>query len=148
MRREFCLCFDADELQARQHLEEALAWLKTEGLDCGKAEDVEIVLAEAINNIVEHAYTGLPGGKVCLRTFIGDHQLMICLMDSGHPMPNEQIPPAVLAPLPTETANLPEGGFGWYLIQSLTTAVRYQRKKDENNLYLLFDLAPEGDGQN
>lgn len=140
MQREFSIRFRASELEARQCLLDVTTRLAAQGLHAETVQNVEIVLAEAINNIVEHAYAGVPEGHIDLQCYPVEAQLMICLQDTGQPLPQDQIPPAVLAPLSSERSDLPEGGFGWFLIQSLATAVRYERDDCHNTLFLMFDI--------
>jgi len=40
---------------------------------------------------------------------------------------------------------LPEGGFGWIMIQQLTKSLKYQRIKGENHLELIMPLASAPD---
>ena len=49
-------------------------------------------------------------------------------------MPEGAVPTAKAANLNTEIDALPEGGFGWYLIHSLTQDLDYQRDEEWNCL--------------
>lgn len=94
--------------------------------------NVEIVLAEALNNVVEHAYRDGPGPiRVCV-----DHiapVLQVSIYDQGAPMPGGALPAGQLDPL-EGSRELPEGGFGWFLIRTLTLDLRYERAGDTNHL--------------
>lgn len=92
----------------------------------------EIVLAEALNNIVEHAYAQHAGEiEVCLhRQPFG---LTCQIIDSGLPMPDGTPPAGALPPL-CEITDLPEGGWGWFLIRSLSQDLTYQREAGRNLL--------------
>jgi serine/threonine-protein kinase RsbW len=59
-------------------------------------------------------------------------------MDRGRPMPDLKLPPGELLPF-FDGQDPPEGGFGWYLIRSLTQDLQYQRVQDQN--ILQFRLA-------
>ena len=93
---------------------------------------VEIILAEALNNIVEHAYAS-HGGQIEVSITPGDGYLFIRLVDEGLPMPGNEAPGGKLTAA-TEVADLPEGGFGWYLIRSLSQDLIYARDGGQNVL--------------
>lgn len=92
----------------------------------------EIVLAEALNNIVEHAYAQSTG--MIDVTVDYEHPYLNCeVVDCGLPMPDGNLPLGELAPLDPQN-DLPEGGFGWFLIRSLTRALVYRRADGRNTL--------------
>jgi len=98
----------------------------------------ELVLVEAINNIVEHAYQERPDGPIEL-ILIRSHSHIRCgLTDKGIPMPEEQPPTPTQHNLDCAIADLPEGGFGWNIIHELGQNVQYCRQNGENHLF--FDL--------
>lgn len=137
----------ADEMKVRLCICAVIDRLRGAGLSPERAGDVELVLAEAINNIVEHAYAGVESGRIRIRVMLDRDHLVIRLRDDGRPLPAQQIPTARLIEPSRELGLLPEGGFGWFLIQSLTSAVRYDRDEGCNLLSLFFtirahDLAP------
>jgi serine/threonine-protein kinase RsbW len=92
----------------------------------------EIVLAEVFNNIVEHAYAER-GGNITLRLGWQDGALLCQVSDTGAPMPGLCLPAGKFQPL-DDLADLPEGGFGWYLIRSLTEELSYRRSNGINRL--------------
>jgi serine/threonine-protein kinase RsbW len=103
----------------------------------------ELVLAEVLNNIVEHAYAdGLAAvdqddiSVTLRRTAVG---LRCQIADTGAPMPESGLPQGSLpATLDVDLADLPEGGFGWYLIRSLTQDLHYARVDRQNRLGFLI----------
>lgn len=97
---------------------------------------VEIVLAEVLNNIVEHAYAG-QDGWISLRLTCSAAALLAELGDSGAEMPGLAPPAGRLADLGDD---LPEGGFGWFLIRSLTTDLAYERHAGTNLLRFAIPL--------
>jgi len=93
----------------------------------------ELVLAEVLNNIVEHAYASGPG-PIRLTLSHCPGWLGICVRDQGRPLPRELLQ-GDGTPAPEHHAqDLPEGGFGWHLIRSLTQDLHYQREGEENLL--------------
>lgn len=92
----------------------------------------EIVLAEALNNVVEHAYARHAGDiEITLR--LSGSELVCKIVDTGSPMPNGALPAGVLNRL-IEGATLPEGGFGWFLIRTLARDLEYRREGSCNLL--------------
>ncbi len=99
----------------------------------------EVVLAEALNNIVEHAYYGADGW-IELRLTWRPRQLHCDVLDTGVPMPNNDLPEG-LAQSVGDHKDLPEGGFGWFLIRHLTENLNYRRINACN--HLSFQLKTE-----
>lgn len=100
----------------------------------------EIVLAEVLNNIVEHAYAG-QSGDIALALEHHVHGVLVTVQDIGTPFPNAELPQGTL-PDVTSLAELPEGGFGWYLIRTLVRNLTYLRKDGCN--HLTFNLPYTG----
>lgn len=92
----------------------------------------EIVLAEALNNIVEHAYARHQGDiEVTIRVATGS--LDCTISDHGLPIPGETLPAGRL-PQMLDLDDLPEGGFGWHMIRSLSRDLAYCRVDGRNEL--------------
>ena len=104
------------------------------GLLAEERGSVEIVVAEVLNNIAEHAYEERPDGKIEMELVPSDGQLHCSVIDHGKPMPNEQTPLGKAHNLDVEMDDLPEGGFGWFLIGELAHDLAYERKGTENHL--------------
>ncbi len=132
------VCFQmmSDPDSVRATLREAMETGPVARLSVEDRSTAEIVLAEVLNNIVEHAYAdGLGSIRLCLSLSAG--RLNCRIEDEGRPMPGGQ-PPAGRAPDP---ADLPEGGFGWHLIRSLSQGLTYVRTGQINQL--TFSLPAE-----
>jgi len=140
MQGRFKSSFQATELQARTAIRVTLERLRAAGLNDDRAGDVEIALSEAVNNVVEHAYAGTEPGKVRILCSLRPQRLDIRIGDFGDPMPLERLPPGLAADLSVLRADLPEGGFGWFLVRQLTSEIRYDRCNGQNHLSLRFDL--------
>lgn len=102
----------------------------------------ELVVAEVLNNIVEHAYQDRAGGEIHLRLQFEADRLKVAFTDFGLPMPGGTLPDFDPAPLDVATDDLPEGGFGWFLIRSLSEQLAYRHEGDSNLLTLTIPLAP------
>lgn len=98
----------------------------------------QIALAEACNNIVEHAYQPPPLGVDAMISLdiAGDRGgLQITLRDRGRAMPPGPLPGRALPAFdPDDPASLPEGGFGWALLREMTRALSISRRNGQNIL--------------
>jgi serine/threonine-protein kinase RsbW len=94
-------------------------------------QDAQIVLAEAMNNIVEHAYADRQG-QIDITLWTAPDGLLCRLVDNGAPMP-DALPKGQLPDLRPD-GDLPEGGFGWYLIRQLARDVVHRRMGGANHL--------------
>ncbi|MGB0659578.1 MAG: ATP-binding protein [Mangrovicoccus sp.] len=109
--------------------------IEENGLSEDFSGEVEIVLAEILNNIVEHAYQETGQGRIELSlTLTPESWLEVCITDQGKAMPNGELPFPDLANIDAARQDLPEGGFGWNLIHTLTEDLKYSRVDNTNNL--------------
>jgi serine/threonine-protein kinase RsbW len=138
--RRVRLLIPAEAGSVRRALLAAGDTLLLRGLSEDARGTAEIVIAEALNNIVEHAYAG-GAGEIELSLRRGGDMLSVLITDRGHPMPGGTLPEG---PLPAaDPASLPEGGFGWFLIRCLSQDLRYSRAKGRNHLFFRLDLASD-----
>lgn len=93
------------------------------------SENLRLVTAEALNNVVEHAYVGQETGVVGLLCVVGKAGVACRISDRGRPL--DQLPEGLA---PDLRGVLPEGGFGWFLIRQLATRIRYRRHGRQNLL--------------
>lgn len=114
----------ADAASVRALLQRLEAGPALSALSPGERECTLLVLAEAMNNVVEHGYADGPGWIGLLRARDGAWRII----DRAAPLP--AIP---RRPMPGSAA---EGGFGWPLIHALTDAIRIDRKRGLNVLTL------------
>lgn len=105
----------------------------------------ELVLAELLNNIAEHGILALPECMQCnfciypsgqavirLRLSVYERGIACVLTDNG-----AEIPQNCLAANHPPPQSLPEGGFGWPLINDLTQCLHYSRSGQRNVLAFL-----------
>ncbi len=126
----------------REILGDLRARVQALGVDEDHCGTVEIAMAEALNNIIEHAYAPGFAGPLWLDVQLGEGRLVIKTRDTGHPLPGLDLPKRALPDASGPLDSLPEGGFGWFLIQDLTETVEYTRKENENRLTLVFAINP------
>ena len=124
------LDFPSDNFSVRQALGKVLSLT----LSDDEKSVVEIVLAEVLNNIVEHAYQEDPSGHIQLSVNPSDTGLRVLVQDEGLPLPADLPNKQVNYDLTCETGDLPEGGFGWLLVQELTDGLQYERRDGRNIL--------------
>jgi serine/threonine-protein kinase RsbW len=101
--------------------------------------DAEIVLAEVLNNIAEHAYAGA-GGPIRLALIASPGDDVACLIaDCGRPMPQTAAPtPPPRGPV--NGAAIAEGGYGLALVAALAPGGRYRRLVGRNWLRLTLAM--------
>ncbi|MGO4906891.1 ATP-binding protein [Pseudorhodobacter sp. W20_MBD10_FR17] len=123
---------EGSPLAVRRGLAAMLACSALRGLDVCARGTAEIVLAEVFNNIVEHAYAGQAGSISVSLCDLG-MGVEVVVTDQGHAFPQEQLPQGKLPPIDA-SQDLPEGGFGWYLIRTLVQDLTYRRSQSTNHL--------------
>lgn len=128
------LLFRGDPKSVRRALAMAMEVFRRLPLDAAQSGVVEIVLAEVLNNVVEHAYAGAGRGMVEVEAAQWRTALVFRIRDDGAPMPHGVLPPRCVRDLAVKTEDLPEGGFGWSLIRELTEGLSYRRDGHRNEL--------------
>ncbi len=124
----------SSQIGVRDGLRSFFRWLEKYALSNEERGAIETVLAEVLNNIEEHAYSNNPNGKIDLSVEMQDGFLRFRVCDFGHAMPENQLPTGILANMECDFIDLPEGGFGWFLIRTLTADIAYQRLGNKNRL--------------
>jgi serine/threonine-protein kinase RsbW len=117
---------------------DAISWLAGLGADREILASVEIVLAEALNNLVEHAYGYREDGLIEMMLGLDGKSLTIELRDSGCKFPG--IPQRkTMHGDAVKLEDLPEGGFGWFMIHTLTDNIEYGYVSGQNILRFSID---------
>jgi len=115
---------------------DALADIMMSVESCGTWQELihttEVVLAEVLNNIVEHAYSGRTDGWIKIEIVCNPADLRLRVSDGGIEMPGLEMPEGTHPDLDVPLQGLPEGGFGWLLIRTLTSDLSYTRQDDRN----------------
>lgn len=117
-------CFKNTKASAHQALEHIAKCLH----DHPRNNDVELVLAEAMGNIVDHGFDGEGTGRI---TIIQSKkgQVRCILNDQGRAFDPPNTPPDGIARL---------RGHGWIIIRALVRSVTYDRINGRNKLQLDF----------
>lgn len=128
------LVFPAEPAAVRENLARLLACPPLADLPPDDRAMAELVLAEILNNVAEHAYALRPG-TVEVALSPGPEGIACLIVDQGDPMPGAMLPAGNLPMQPDlKVSDLPEGGFGWHLIRSLTADLAYVRRNGQNRL--------------
>jgi len=142
MLEPFVVKVTSGPLAVRKALELVFDQLSPLTLDVEETSTVELVLAEALNNIVEHAYPPADAsGPVHINIRHCKDGLHVQLRDRGRAMPDHKLPKGQLHSCDVDFSDLPEGGFGWFLIKDLSRDVEYTRLDGENRLKLRIAVA-------
>lgn len=104
--------------------------------DSALADSLRLCLAEALNNVVEHAYQGEAGHEIDVTIGLRQGAFEVRIVDGGRPLPDGTIPAGVIDFDGIVFDELPEGGFGWMLIRNEVDFLSYERKDDRNVLTL------------
>lgn len=99
--------------------------------------DIKLAVDEAATNIIQHGYAGLEAGSIILSIQYGARQIVVRLIDYGHPFePSE--PPKPDAEEVFETGQI--GGFGLYFIYRSMDNVSYDTTAGCNTLTMVKRL--------
>ncbi|MEM9795898.1 MAG: ATP-binding protein [Pseudomonadota bacterium] len=109
------------------------------GLPTERWSEIVIVLGEVLNNIVEHALAGRKDGWIDVVITLRDGRLFAQTRDDGRPLPLALLTHGTLPDNSGPVEDLPEGGFGWFIIHSLAKDMTYERDDGLNRLS--FNLA-------
>lgn len=133
----FSMSLAGAEDAVREGIAQALAWLAPLNLNQDATATVQLVLAEALNNVIEHALAGT-GGQARVKVFgrYGADGLEVRIIDRGRPMPDGTVPRPDPPDVTVDVPDLPEGGFGWFMIHTLAQDVTYLRRGRFNHLTL------------
>ncbi|WP_166486204.1 ATP-binding protein [Jannaschia sp. CCS1] len=134
--------FTSGIVQVRDVLEMTKDAMHAARLDQATCDTSQIILGEVLNNVVEHAYKFEEGHPIELSIWIGDTGVQCSIRDHGGPMPNGVPPAGILAEIDTRSRDdLPEGGFGWAMVNELTEDLRYFRIDGQNELVFRIPTA-------
>ncbi|MWD29207.1 ATP-binding protein [Aquicoccus sp. SCR17] len=133
------LSFDLSQSEARAIVVSCLDVLDPDPV---LRDTLRLVLSEVLNNIVEHAYDGALTGEVEIAQEPAEGRLRLRISDGGRAMPGGVLPRGGPVALNGPRDDLPEGGFGWYLIRQLSDRQCYERRAGRN--YLWLDILSSG----
>lgn len=111
----------------REHLPELLAFVERA---CSRASlrepvafDVRLATEEAVINVIDHGYAGMPVGSVTIRLQVDPQQVVVTIEDHGRRFDPARVPaPDLHKPLEQR----PIGGLGWHLVNRVMDEVRHE----------------------
>jgi len=101
-------------------------------------KEIELSLAEALNNIIKHSYKGDEANKIDIYFLFENNKLTISLSDYGEPRKNLNKP--VLEFDPEDVESLPEGGMGLFIIEQLMDENIYTIGGNKNTFTLVKNI--------
>ncbi len=126
--------FPATELAVRAQIARVRACLAQTCTSAALQENVAILLGEILNNIVEHSLAGQRDARITLVITREEAGLHVETQDSGRPLPPQLLTSARLPEMPVDRVDLPESGFGWFIIHALADDMVYERVNGTNRL--------------
>lgn len=120
-------------LEVRETISKLMSVLKP-NIDEVHAGSIELCLAETLNNVVEHAYRGQEDQPIQVTVDTEAYAVRTTITDWGVEKPD---PKLCAEDLPA--MDLPEGGFGTSLIETLSSHRTYERRDNCNITTLWFD---------
>jgi len=99
-----------------------------EKLNAEKSIKVELALAEALNNIVEHAYKEADGHQIDVDIICDGSNTICTMIDTG--VPNTSL--ANVEGTLKSPSEMAEGGYGNDLIRTLASRLEYNRDNGRN----------------
>lgn len=137
---ELRLVFPSTQSSVRAALASTMSGLGAMNLSDDESSTIELVLAEVLNNVTEHAYRDEGFGLIEMHLKQSNDGLSCRIIDTGDAMPRKALPPG-FPPNPNRPVDhQPEGGFGWFLIRKLTTELTYMRESNCNVLKFNIEL--------
>ena len=138
-QRQVQLALQSTPLAVRRALSGLFQDDRLGGLPEDQRSTAELLLAEVLNNVVEHAYAN-GAGEIEVSVTLRGGSLIFQVLDRGEELPGHALPPGQLAEY-GQHSDLPEGGFGWHMIRALAKDVDYRRQDGCNQLSFRLDPA-------
>ena len=134
-RADLSLVSKSELWQIRRTLAQVEEFLEERGFSQDRIGDINLVLAEAITNIVRHGYLDTTG-EIRLSLSLEDGNLNCQLVDTG-----VAFDPEILGHAPPDPGKLKDGGYGWFIIRHLSRCVRYSHENGHNSLSFTLPLS-------
>ena len=127
------LSIDSSFSEVRLASELLYKYCNTHDIDIDLQGQLELMLVEALNNVVEHAYLEKAGSPIQIELEMVDQNALMRITDEGIAAPGSVMIEGSELP---DVATLPEGGWGLCLIQALADNIEYHRFPKHNVLTL------------
>ena len=103
-----------------------------------KTREIELSLAEALNNIIKHAYKCDETNKIEIKIKHENDRIELELTDYGEARTNLNKPKLDFDP--DDVNSLPEGGMGLFIIEQLMDKNHYRRAGNKNIFTLVKNV--------
>ncbi|PWQ94063.1 ATP-binding protein [Leucothrix pacifica] len=127
------LSIDSSFSEVRLASELLYKYCETHNIAVDLQGQLELMLVEAVNNVVEHAYLEKAGNPINIELDMVDQHALMRITDQGIAAPGSVMIEGSELP---NVADLPEGGWGLCLIQALADNIEYHRFPERNVLTL------------
>lgn len=99
---------------------------------------VQLAVAEAVNNCIEHAFNRRSDGRVDVIVEIDENLLRIEITDDGQPLPIDELEHLLAKPIPEPSEDMPllSSGRGLQIMRSTVDSVVFARQGEKNRLVL------------
>lgn len=97
-------------------------------------KEIELCMAEALNNIIKHSYKGASSNLIDIGLKIESNKFSVALADYGLPRKNLNKPKLEFDP--NDIDSLPEGGMGLFIIEQLMDENFYSTEEGKNTFTL------------
>lgn len=131
--------FEARFEHVADSIDRALDHLISRGIDDSLASICMLALTEAINNVVEHAYKEDTSGDIELKIHVNQGSLIFQILDTGVEPPDNIFSANNGMPNPED---LPEGGWGLAVIDTVMDDITYSNLNGINQLELVKRIEP------
>lgn len=127
------LSIDSSFSEIRQASDLLYKYCETHQIPIDLQGQLELMLVEALNNVVEHAYLEESGNTIKIELEMVEQSTLMKITDSGIAAPGSVLIEGSELP---DVTTLPEGGWGLCLIQALADSIEYHRYPSHNLLTL------------
>ncbi|HIQ16278.1 MAG TPA: ATP-binding protein [Leucothrix sp.] len=117
----------------RKLTDQLKCFCQEQNIDDVLSNQLELMLVEAVNNIIEHGYTN-NSGSIEITFEISNGVITITLVDQGMPFPLDIEDASSTMPF---TEDLPEGGWGLALIDTLADEVERYNSCNGHNILVI-----------
>lgn len=104
------------------------------------ANDMELAVVEALNNVIEHTYKDEPGGAIQVHLVLSDQEFLAQIRDYGSHWELQK--QSAIPDFGEDLADMPEGGFGLFIIEQLMDQIELSPEDSGNTLTLKKQLPP------
>lgn len=108
--------------------------------------EVELAVVEALNNVIEHGYKGGIGHNILIRVEIRSKQFICQIRDYGRTWDDYAAKDSL--DLGNSLEELPEGGYGLFILHQVMDSVHHEPKNPGNLLVLKRFCHPEQEDGN